>query len=288
MIADVFDDRSCILGEGPLWHPERKQLFWFDIMRNRLMSRVGGKALSWEFDRHVSAAGWIDHDTLLIASETDLFRFDLAAGTSESLCALEADKPHTRSNDGRADPWGGFWIGTMGKEGEAEAGTLYRHHDGELHVLAMGLTTPNAICFAPDRSAAFYADTKLRTIWRQPLNLDTGWPDGERTIYLDLSGADERKPDGAIFDAEGAMWVAQWGSARVARYAADGTFLGAVSVSTDHSSCPAFGGEDLTTLYVTTAMQKLSDDQLSAQPAAGQTFCLSGAGVGLPEPPVRC
>lgn len=287
-----LDDRSCTLGEGPLWHPLRQQLFWFDIMNNLLLSRAGGTALEWHFNRHVSAAGWIDDRHLLIASETDLFRFDLETGTETRICSLEADRPDTRSNDGRADPWGGFWVGTMGKDGATEVGALYRWYRGELRRLQGGMTTPNAICFAPDRSCAYYADTKTRMIWRQPLDPEQGWPLGERAVFLELcacAGRPEHKPDGAVTDSDGCLWNAQWGSARVARYAPDGRFLGAVELPTDHTSCPAFGGPDLTTLFVTTAVQKLSEERLAAQrDSAGRTFSMPHAGRGLPEPQVLC
>jgi len=115
MTTDVFDDRACVLGEGPLWHPERQQLFWFDIMAGHLLTKVDGEAQSWAFDELVSAAGWIDHDRLLIASETALYSFDLTTEEQEYIQPLEIGNTVTRSNDGRADPWGGFWIGTMGK-----------------------------------------------------------------------------------------------------------------------------------------------------------------------------
>ena len=107
----VFDDRRCELGEGPLWHPGRNQLFWFDILGKRLLTRTDGGARDWQFPDLVSAAGWVDDRSLLIASESALFRFDLDSGARSDLCALEADRPDTRSNDGRADPQGGFWIG---------------------------------------------------------------------------------------------------------------------------------------------------------------------------------
>ncbi|GHG97640.1 SMP-30/gluconolactonase/LRE family protein [Pseudodonghicola xiamenensis] len=291
MTPPIFDDRICTLGEGPLWHPLRQQLFWFDIVNNRLLSRNGDRPLEWRFDRHVSAAGWIDEHHLLIASETDLFRFDLENGQETRLCALEADRPETRSNDGRADPWGGFWIGTMGKGGETGAGTLYRWYRGELRPLLCELTTPNAICFAPDRSCAYYSDTKARTIWRQPLAADTGWPQGERQVFLDLHATDqspEYKPDGAVTDSEGCLWSAQWGAARVARYAPDGRFLEAVALPTGHTSCPAFGGPDLGTLFVTSATQKLPEDRPDWQADAGRTFALPTRYRGSPEPRVIC
>ena len=112
-MTDVFDIRRCELGEGPLWHPERKQLYWFDIPGKRLLTQNDDGPQEWHFPGCVSAAGWIDRDTLMIASETALFRFNLETGSKRDIVALESDNPVTRSNDGRADPFGGFWIGTM-------------------------------------------------------------------------------------------------------------------------------------------------------------------------------
>lgn len=260
-------------------------------MRNRLLSRAGDRNLEWNFNRHVSAAGWIDKNHLLIASETNLFCFDLVNSVETPVCDLENNRPENRSNDGRADPWGGFWIGTMGKNGEVGMGALYRWYKGDLRQLQRGMTTPNAICFAPDRSCAYYSDTKTRIIWRQPLDPNQGWPLGERAVFLDLqasAGCPEHKPDGAVTDSEGCLWNAQWGSARVARYGPDGRLLGTVELPTDHTSCPAFGGPDLTTLFVTSATQKLSETQSWAQIHAGQTFAIPAAGHGKPEPRVLC
>jgi sugar lactone lactonase YvrE len=120
----IFDTRACQLGEGPLWHPVREQLFWFDITGRRLLTRKGDSAQEWHFAEMVSAAGWCGPDELFIASETGLFRFDLDSGNRTLLCALEADNTATRSNDGRADPQGGFWIGTMGKTEGPGAGAI--------------------------------------------------------------------------------------------------------------------------------------------------------------------
>jgi sugar lactone lactonase YvrE len=110
----VFDARICGLGEGALWHPRRGQLFWFDILGKRMLTQTPDGPQDWTFAEMVSAAGWLDHDNLLIASETALFRFDLTTGQRHNVVALEANNPATRSNDGRADRQGGFWIGTMG------------------------------------------------------------------------------------------------------------------------------------------------------------------------------
>jgi sugar lactone lactonase YvrE len=282
MIVTVFDDTPCTLGEGPLWHPERCQLFWFDIVAKSLLTRDGGKAASWRFDVQVSAAGWLDHDTLLIADEAALFSFDLRTGSQASICTLEADNPVTRSNDGRADPWGGFWIGTMGKNAEPGAGAIYRFFRGELRRLIAPVTTPNAICFAPDRSCAYFADTPTGKIWRQPLAQAEGWPEGDPVLLLDLKGEGLR-PDGAVVDAEGCLWNAQYGAVRVARYAPDGQLLSAVDLPSDNTTCPSFGGPGFSTLYVTSALQGLSAEQRAAQNEAGMTFAVECSVAGQPE-----
>ncbi len=163
-MSAIYDDRPCALGEGPLWHPERRQLFWFDILGKSLMTQENGEPRSWQFDELVSAAGWVDRDTLLVASESGLWRFSLKTEQKDLIAPLEADNPITRSNDGRADSWGGFWIGTMGKSAEPGAGAIYRYWQGELRQLVPNVSISNAICFAPDRSCAYYTDTATKQV----------------------------------------------------------------------------------------------------------------------------
>ncbi len=273
----IFDARPCELGEGPLWHPLREELFWFDILNRTLHS----KAQSWVFSGFVSAAGWIDADTLLLASETGLIRFDLATGTEHLVAACGTAA--TRSNDGRADRQGGFWFGTMGKQAEKGAGAIWRWYRGELRQLYEGLSIPNSICFAPDGSAAHFSDTPLGKVMKVALDAE-GWPEGEPQLWLDLDRAG-LNPDGAVIDAEGRFWNAQWGAGRVACYGPDGAFLHAVETpDAPHSSCPAFGGTDLKTLFVTTALEHMDAEARVRHPASGQTFAFPGVGKGLPEP----
>jgi sugar lactone lactonase YvrE len=282
MRVAVFDDTPCTLGEGPLWHPERGQLFWFDIIGKTLLTRAGGETVSWRFDGHVSAAGWLDRDRLLVAGETALFTFDLRTGAQARVCPLEGSNPVTRSNDGRADPWGGFWIGTMGKKAEPGAGAIYRFFRGELRRLYAPLTIPNAICFAPDRSCAYFADTPTHKVWRQRLEPSEGWPEGDPVLFLDLE-RESLRPDGAVVDVEGCLWNAQYGAARVARYAPDGQPLSTVDLPAGNTTCPSFGGPGLGTLYVTSALQGLSEQQRAAQEKAGMTFAVGCSVAGQAE-----
>lgn len=278
MTVEVFDDRPCTLGEGPLWHPTRKQLFWFDIIGQRLLTRTHDGPQEWQFDACVSAAGWVDNDRLLIASDEDLSVFDLRDGTSEYVTTLEADNPKTRSNDGRADPQGGFWIGTMGHNAEAGAGALYRYYQGELRRLHRNVTIPNATCFTPDGHHAYFADTAKNTVWRYALDAD-GWPDGTPDVYLDhrIEGLN---PDGAVVDANGNFWCAQWGASRVACYNPSGNLIEEIVLPVPQPTCPAIGGGHL---YVTTALQGLPDATKDTAPLSGQTLRIATAIKGQPE-----
>lgn len=282
MTAEVFDSTACQLGEGPLWHPERGQLFWFDIVGCRLHTRDGSGPRTWSFGENVSAAGWVSRDELLIASETQLFLFEVETGRSHHVAPLEADIPATRSNDGRADPWGGFWIGTMGKKAEPGLGSIYRYYRGEVRRLYPDISITNAICFAPDRSVAYWTDTNVGIIMRQRLDADTGWPEGAPEAWLTLDPKSSR-PDGAVVDAAGNLWNAQWGGHRVACYAPDGTLLRAVEFPAAHTSCPAFGGDDMSTLFCTSARQGLPDEALAAEPRNGMTFMARGIARGQAE-----
>ncbi|MGJ8584387.1 MAG: SMP-30/gluconolactonase/LRE family protein [Marinosulfonomonas sp.] len=276
MTVSIFDNTQCLLGEGPLWHPGREQFFWFDIKNKSLHSNVDGKTTTQSFDEFVSAAGWVDNDTLLMASETGLYRYDIGSGERFLLAPLEADNPTTRSNDGRADPFGGFWIGTMGKEAQDNAGAIYRYYRGEVRTLFPDISISNSICFSPDRQFAYFTDTRVGKIMRQALDPDHGWPKGDPTVLIDLT-TQGLHPDGSVVDAQGCIWNAQWGAARVSKYSAEGQFLSQVDLPADQTTCPAFGGPDLTDLFVTSAAEGAEGaDQ-------GKTFLVSGAGKGQAE-----
>lgn len=274
----IFDDTICELGEGPLWHPDREELFWFDILGRRLHWQGGHH----QFDEYVSAAGWVDRDTLIVGSQTALWRYDIPGQTTQGLADLEADNPVTRSNDGRADPFGGFWIGTMGIGAEKDAGAIYRYYRGEVRKLFAPITISNAICFSPDGGHAFFTDTPKQQIMRVRLD-GTGWPKEEPELWLDLSGTPWR-PDGAVVDAAGNLWNAQWGTNRVACYSAEGELLEIVGFAASQTTCPAFGGPDLSTLYCTSAAEGLRD---GLNPHHGKTFAAETRARGQAEHQVR-
>ena len=282
MIKECLPADSCDLGEGPLWHPKLEALFWFDINAFKMYCWKDSELKAWNFSEPVSAAGWIDKENLIIASASSLIKQSLTSDKRTVLVDLEADLPHTRSNDGRADPWGGFWIGTMGLNAEKEAGSIYRFYKGKLEQLHQELTIPNSICFSPDKKFVYFADTRQEKIWRQDLDQKNGWPINEPIIFIDLK-AQGLHPDGSVCDSEGFLWNAQYGASRIARYSPEGWLDRVENFPASQVTCPAFGGKSFDTIFVTTASQTLSDEDLIAQPLAGKVFHFEVDAVGLAE-----
>ena len=269
----IFDETACSLGEGPLWHPMRQSIFWFDINNKRMFERAldDKRARTWQFDGHVSAAGWVSASELFIASERALLLFNIEKESLETIAPLEVDDPCTRSNDGRADPLGGFWVGTMGKKLQSKAGTIYRYYLGDLRKIYNNITVPNSICFSPVGNIAYFCDTPTKHIMKQRLNSE-GWPVGEAKLFADVAPFN---PDGSVVDIEGFLWNAQWGSYRVARYDSEGGFVGEVKFTARQVSCPSFGGDKLDQLFVTSASEDL------VEPCAddGKTFLVSAGNL---------
>lgn len=278
---------GCSLGEGPLWHPQRERLYWFDIHVGRLhaCNHLGGQHHQWDFGEPASAAGWVDSDTLLVATASGLQNFDLTTGRWFTETDLEADNPVTRSNDGRIGPDGSFWVGTMARDGSPREGAYYRCHAGQVDCLASKVSIPNATCFSPDGRTAYLADTRKQVIWSWPLD-ELGNPQGEKRVHINLR-EQNLNPDGAVCDAQGYLWNAQWGAWRIARYAPDGSLDKVIDLPVSQPTCPAFGGPDLKTLFITSASEGLSEKDLEKQPDAGMVMAMELDIAGLPEHQAR-
>ena len=274
------------LYEGPLWHPERERLFVFSILDGTLQSVAadGSDRCEWRLGERASAAGIIDRDRLLIATETGLWRLHLETGEKHPLVPLEADDPRTRSNDGRAAPDGAFWIGTMGLQAENALGALYRYDANDeppLTSLKRRVSIPNSTCFASDGSVAYFSDTAERVIRR--VRLENGRPTGDWEPHIDLS-ADGLNPDGAVVDEENCLWCAMFGAGEVQRFSPDGERIGAVAVPAKQPTCPAFGGPDMRTLFVTSAWENMGD---ARGPDDGAVFAVETNARGRADPRVR-
>lgn len=272
LTAELAVDVRCELGEGPIWHPERNTLIFFDILRRTLFeARADGTAMrTFGFGDVVSAAGWIDATSVAVVGAEGVMRLDLDAGSISPMAVAPFDAARVRSNDARVAPDGAFWIGSMGRAADPGVGALHRFAGGAFETLRADVTIPNATCFSPDGARAYFADTARKIVWRTELDgvRPTDWD-----VFLDLN-ADGLNPDGATVDAEGRLWLALWGSGRVDCFAPDGRRETSVAVPAPNSSCPCFGGPDFKTLYVTTAREHMTAAQIAEAPLSGAVFAI--------------
>jgi sugar lactone lactonase YvrE len=228
----------------------------------------------------------IDRQTLVVVSGRALLRYDMASDTSTEIVAIEPDKPANRSNDSRVNFAGGFWIGTMDRKEAGPAGALYQYRAGRLDTILENVAIPNSICFAPDGRTAYFSDTATDRIMKVRIDPATGLPVSEWTLFVDTT--DQRgHPDGSVVDAEGYLWNARYHGSCVVRHAPDGSIDRIVELPVTQVTCPAFGGDDLKTLYITSARQNLTPEQLEAQPTAGSVYSIRSDVPGLPEPMLK-
>ncbi|MEZ9630813.1 hypothetical protein BCT86_18300 [Vibrio breoganii] len=272
----------CGLGEGILWHPERQQMFWIDIIERRLLSLKGEEIVDTPLERTPSALGWVDKDSLLLADEVGLHLLDIEQQSLKLVAGFEHDPLTYRSNDGRADPWGGFWISTMHRDAIEGEAAFYRYFQGKLTKVISNITIPNGCCFSADKQWVYFTNSPTAQIMRMKLDQDTGWPIAEPELFIDHS-ENFREPDGAIVAANGDMISAHWGAGELVRYSSEGEIVERYPVPVKQATCPAFGGENLDTLYVTSA--KVGIEGRSAN--EGKTLVLTGVGKGIAEPAVK-
>jgi sugar lactone lactonase YvrE len=285
--AELFSDSRSMLGEGPFWHPLLGRLFWFDIANHTLLSAgdEGNIVDRITFRDTVSAAAVIDRETLAVAQAGALLRYDFGTDTSSTIVEIEPGDAGNRTNDGRANFAGGFWIGTMrrsGGDGRKGAGAVYQYRNGVLTTVLDGITTPNSICFTEDGRTAYFADTPTGVIRRCSLDPATGLPAGP---WEDFAAPEAMgRPDGAVVDTEGYVWSARWDGSCVIRFAPDGSIDQVVELPVSRVTCPAFGGDDFRTLYVTSARQGMTDEELKREPHAGSVFAIELDVPGFPDP----
>ena len=285
--ARLLVDSKCELGEGPFWHAARQQLFWFDINEQSLFAANAEGEIedSWLFNETVTAAAIADEHTLVLASENGLIEFDLRVGGINRLLDIERDIETNRSNDCRVHPSGAFWIGTMVKEEGPKDGSVYHYRAGKLTKIIENVAIPNATCFSPDGRTAYFTDTPTKKILKCATDPETGLPAGEWELFADVSDG-RGWPDGAVVDSEGYLWNAKWGGNCVVRHAPDGSIDRIIEVPVSQVTCPAFGGKDLKTLFITTAAKTLSAEQLETEKVAGGVFVIEVDVAGQPEPKI--
>lgn len=285
--VSVLSDIACHLGEGAAWLPRAGLVTWFDIVEKKLLEHRPGTGRTIVHDLPVmgSVLAEIDADRQLLAADEGLFIRDAGTGALSLLTPLEADKPGNRSNDGRVHPSGALWIGTMGRKAESRAGSIYWFAGGRVVRLFANISIPNAICFSPDGATGYFVDTDVGDLMKVALNPSTGLPVGEPSVLRAHRG--DSGLDGACVDADGLIWIAHWGGGKVEACTPAGDIARSVSIPASRATCPAFVGEGLDRMVITSAFQGMGEQQKAAEPDHGRTFIADVGARGLPWPPAR-
>lgn len=270
-MSHVLSSICSELGEGPTYDRTTDTIYWFDIVGKKLhaLNVSTKKTTTTELPLMASALSINDNNDQLVFMENGLYHRNMSNHRFTQVIAIEAENTVTRSNDARVHPSGAFWLGTMGKSAETDAGAIYHYFKGEITTLYKNITIPNAICFAPDGSKAYFADTVKAQLMVVACDPKTGLPIAEPQIFYDHSGGIGGL-DGAVMDAHGRLINARWGASAVDVYAPDGTRIHSIDVPVTQPSCPAFFGKDLNRLAVTSAWQGMDDAARTKAPLAGQ------------------
>jgi D-xylonolactonase len=276
---ELIADYACVCGEGPLWHPDEKKLYWTDIETKRLFRYDPATGHHEAFDIGARVGGFTaqaDGALLLFMDRgaIHLWKGDHIGVIVEHLPEEEG----TRFNDVIADPAGRVFCGTMPKKDRP--GRLYRLAlDGSITLLLEGIGCSNGMGFTPDGREMYYTDTAKNEIYRFDYDVVTGEISNQR-LFVKLPGG-QGGADGMTVDAEGYVWTALWGGHGIVRFAPDGTEDTRIAFPAPKCSCITFGGEDYTDMYVTTAG---GDQRHTDGPYAGALYRLRGHGYrGVPE-----
>lgn len=265
---------ACLLGEGPVWF--ENALWWVDIEQKRLHqgSPESGDIRTYEFPERIGFAvpaqqpgHWI------LGLQSGIWRWETATDSLTRLHAPEPADQGTRFNDGKVDPAGRVWGGTMTLRGQAGAGSLYRIDDCGCRQMLDGITISNGLDWDSDRGKMYYIDTPTREIATFRYDPQTG-EIADRSVLARLPDH-TGSPDGMCLDTEGGLWVALWGGHGVLQMDPEsGAVLGRVEVPAPNVTSCTFGGKDLDTLYITTARAGLTPEQLERFPQAGNVFSI--------------
>jgi sugar lactone lactonase YvrE len=300
----------CALGESPFWHPTEQMLYWVDISAKQILRAniYMGTVETWDLPSEPGCIAPAASGGLVMALRDGVFRARTWGGALERLATLPYDPTYHRANDGKCDALGRFWVGTLDETRTTGNAGLYCVDARDLttrgapEVTAMvspdtqPATTANGLAFSPDNRKVYWSDTPSHTVWAWDYDLQANTLRNQTvfaTIRPKLEGWLSRpldadnghyrgRPDGAAVDSQGNYWLALFEGRRVAQFAPDGALLAEIAVPLQCPTAVCFGGEDLKTLYLTSARHHRHANELAAFPLSGQLLAMRVEVAGLP------
>ncbi len=280
----VLDARAS-LGEGPVWSLVERVLYWIDINAPALnrFDPATGANLAMPMPESIGCFALRRSGGFIAALRSGIWYVDPKGRLERKVADAPYDVATHRFNDGRCDPQGRFWVGSMSEDHVGKTAALVRV-DADHRVTRMvdGLAISNGLAWSPDGRTMYHADTPTRTVKAYDFDARTGELGAPREFVRFTDPGD--RPDGAAVDSAGCYWITLYRGSAVVRVSPEGRVLARHALPASCPSMCAFGGEDLATLYVTTARQRLTPDELAREPLAGGLFAMRVEVPGLPEP----
>lgn len=280
-------DVACVLpwgaqlGESPVWDDAQKRLYWVDILEPAVhrFDPATGRNETRATNKLVSAILPAENGLMFVASQDGIERFDFTSGRFDPYVNPEAELSENRLNDAKVDRHGAIWVGSMRLDASRPGGSLYRIvNEKSVSPMESGLFVSNGMGWSPDGATFYFVDTIPGTILAYAVAEDGGISD--RRVFARIPEASGR-PDGLTVDTEGGVWCAIWDGWRVDRYTPDGVLDFSIEMPVPRPTSVAFGGDDLSTLYVTSARTRLPASALAEAPLSGGLFSCSTGHKGI-------
>ncbi len=275
-------DLKCRIGESPVYDERTEILYFVDILGRRLYAmRLAGLELkSWTLESEIGSLGLAASGRLIVALRHSVILFDPVTEARQELCAIEADRPETRLNDGKVGPDGAFWVGSMDDRPEkSPVGALYRvAGDGRVERKVEGVVVSNGLAWNAEGEIMYHADSRGPWIAVWKFDRWTGEISGRRRF---AEPSEIGRPDGGACDAEGFYWSAGVSAGRLNRFAPDGTLATSYEAPVPAPPMPCFGGADFRTLFLTSLRDGRPAELLEEAPLSGGLFAADAPVAGV-------
>lgn len=279
--SELLINKSAVLGEGSFWHPQQKILYYVDIDNGILhtYNPVSKEEKAYELGQKVGTVVPVDTGGVVVALKDGIYAYNLQSKKLKLLVSPEKELTENRFNDGKCDPAGRFWVGSMGPRYKA---SLYRiSANGSFKQMLDSVSTSNGIVWSADKKTMYYIDTPTGAVRAFDYDNKTGEIKNARVVVQFPKGVGY--PDGMSIDSEGKLWIAHWGGYCVGRWdPATGNMIAKVEVPAPNVTSCAFGGKNLDILYITTANTGMSEEAKSKYPDSGKVFVANPGVKGTP------